>query len=258
MKTVSILGCGWLGFALAQKFKKNHHIKATTTSQQKLQKLQENGLEAFLLSEVSYDKLNEFLECDILIIAVPPSKFKDLKAFISTVLKKSHASHTLFISSSSVYDNVNQDLNEEFTIKKPINKTLFETEQLFDLEKTTILRCAGLMGFDRVIGKYSNGKLVVQSNKKTNYIHQTDVINAIAFVLEKQLFGTYNLCSKVHYSKEEIYTYFARKFNFIYLGFECSNEEKSRTINSEKLRKLGFEYLYDDPKLFYDDKKEGD
>ena len=258
MKTVSILGCGWLGFALAQKFKKNHHIKATTTSQQKLQKLQENGLEAFLLSEESHEKLNEFLECDILIIAVPPSKFKDLKAFILKVLQHNQSSHTIFISSSSVYDNINEDLHENVRIKMPINKVLYETEQLFDFSKTTILRCAGLMGFDRIIGKYSNGKLVVQSNKKTNYVHQTDVINAIAFVLEKQLFGTYNLCSKVHYSKEEIYTYFARKFDFTYFGFECSHEEKSRTINSEKLRKLGFEYLYDDPKLFYDDKKEGD
>ncbi|MGO1586087.1 MAG: NAD(P)-binding domain-containing protein, partial [Mesonia sp.] len=48
---IAILGCGWLGFPLAQKLvKEGYHVKGTTTTSGKLEKLEEAGIQSFLIS----------------------------------------------------------------------------------------------------------------------------------------------------------------------------------------------------------------
>ena len=51
MKQISILGCGWLGFPLAQQLMcQGFQIKGATTSESKLSVLQNAGISPFLLN----------------------------------------------------------------------------------------------------------------------------------------------------------------------------------------------------------------
>ena len=51
MKQISILGCGWLGFPLAENLiNKGNKIKGTTTSVDKLQLLSKAGIVPYLIS----------------------------------------------------------------------------------------------------------------------------------------------------------------------------------------------------------------
>jgi nucleoside-diphosphate-sugar epimerase len=51
MKTISILGCGWLGIPLAETLiQKGFSIKGSTTSANKLSVLQNKGIEPFAIS----------------------------------------------------------------------------------------------------------------------------------------------------------------------------------------------------------------
>lgn len=244
MKTISILGCGWLGLPLAKKLKNSYHLKVTTTTNEKFEKLQSLGFEAFLISEKKQDNLEIFLQCDYLIIAVPPSKFEDYKSFINSVLLQSQSIPTIFISSTSVYNNENGVMIEKSSIEKPINKLLYETEQLFDLKKATILRCSGLMGYDRVAGKYFANKKVVDKNSLVNYVHQDDAVRAIEFVLNKKLLGVFNLCSNEHLSKEEIYHFNALKYGFEMPIFE-NKECRNRIIDGSFITTYGFKYQFE-------------
>lgn len=71
MKKLSILGSGWLGFALAKELKSKYEIKLSTTSLAKLKHLKED-FESFLVNLDDTTKDNfEFLQSEILIVNIP-------------------------------------------------------------------------------------------------------------------------------------------------------------------------------------------
>src|SRR5689334_18565542 len=84
MAQVSILGCGWLGFPLAEALIKNgFSVKGSTTSESKMDALRTSGIDPFLIT-VSEDgiegDINSFLnDSEILIIDIPPKLRGDNK-----------------------------------------------------------------------------------------------------------------------------------------------------------------------------------
>ena len=80
MKKVAIIGCGWLGKALANSLiAQGHHVRGSVTSKDGLALLQNMGIEPFLIklnNEAIIGNLNLFVEgVDIIVIAFPPSSF---------------------------------------------------------------------------------------------------------------------------------------------------------------------------------------
>lgn len=253
MKTFSILGCGWLGLALAKTIQSQYHLKVSTTTPSKDLLFKSMGFNSFLIQNNNFDFLDEFLACDYLLIALPPSKFKNYNAFLKKVLQDSlckNIGQIIFISSTSVYDKVDGLLNESFYIQNPSSLKVYEAEEIVKQYDVTVLRCAGLMGKNRIAGKYFANSIVLDKNAKVNYAHQKDVVDAILFVIEKKLDGIYNVCAPKHPSKEEVYRANALKYDFDLSVFEDKNNINERIICSKKLMDLGFEYTYDDPLLF--------
>ena len=115
------------------------------------------------------------------------------------------------------------------------------------LNKTHIIfRASGLFGGDRIAGRRLANKIVDFPKTKINFVHRNDVINATIFAIENDLNGIFNLCSKQHPTKEELYSFNAQKYNFekpIFLENEFSI---NRTIDGSKIEKLGFNYQYFD------------
>ena len=82
METISLLGCGFLGFPLALKLcKKGYYVKGSTTTPSKLNKLKRTGIIPYL---INLDKVipAEFFEADILVLTLPYKKtFSDPKYY---------------------------------------------------------------------------------------------------------------------------------------------------------------------------------
>ncbi|MBU7570647.1 MAG: SDR family NAD(P)-dependent oxidoreductase, partial [Flavobacterium sp.] len=77
MQQISILGCGWLGLPLAKALlEKGFSVNGSTTSENKLNTLENSGIKPFLIavsSEGIQGNLNDFLNgSEILIIDIPP------------------------------------------------------------------------------------------------------------------------------------------------------------------------------------------
>ena len=253
MKTFSILGCGWLGLALAKTIQSQYHLKVSTTTPSKYAFFKSLGFDSFLIHKSNFDFLDEFLVCDYLLIALPPSKFDDYNGFLEKVLAHSlykNITKVIFISSTSVYDKINTLLDESFCIKNPSSLNVYDAEEVVRQYDVTVLRCAGLMGENRIAGKYFANKRVLDKDAKVNYVHQKDVIDAILFVIEKKLNGIYNVCASKHPSKEEVYRVNASKYGFSMPIFENKSSVNERIICSKKLIDLGFKYTYNDPLLF--------
>mgnify|MGYP003539488980 CR=1 FL=1 len=99
MTQISILGCGWLGFPLAKTFlEKGFKVKGSTTSEDKLSVLKNEGIAAFKIA-LSEDKIDgniaDFLNVsEILIIDIPPKLRKqESESFVDKIsfhLSKNH------------------------------------------------------------------------------------------------------------------------------------------------------------------------
>ena len=262
--TISILGCGWLGFPLAKSLlKKGFLVKGSTTTLEKMSVLENAGINAFqiaLSKEEIVGEMDAFLSnSEILIIDIPPKlrvnssedfvqKIKNIIPFI----EKSSVEKVIFVSSTSVYsDAISIDLITEKTSPNPDTESgsqLLEAEIVLQNNsnfKTTVIRFGGLIGEDRHPIKFLAGKENLENPEAPiNLIHQLDCIGIITEILEKNCFGeTFNAVAPFHPTRKVYYSKKAMEHNLPIPKFDESKPSVGKIISSEKVSKvLGYEF----------------
>lgn len=222
MKTISILGCGWFGFAFAKKLvEQGYEVKGSTTSPEKLSLLSDEKIKPYLINfsptEVIAD--TDFFEADALFICIPPKRNstelnsypQKIKAIITAAKNKSN--QVIMISSTSVYSDENLIVNEgsETHPDTDSGKVVLAAEQILkslNPANFTIIRFAGLIGPGRNPGRFFAGKTNVPNGlAPVNLIHQTDAVGIAVKIIQEQAFRRiYNACSPHHPTKKEFYT----------------------------------------------------
>jgi nucleoside-diphosphate-sugar epimerase len=259
LKTISILGCGWLGLEVARTFlKESFKVNVSTTSSSKIDSLEKEGFSSFLIdTNYSNNNLQSFFKCDILLISIPSSVDNFLN-FLETIYSKIDLAntHVILISSSSIYPNENRSFDESYKLDEnncgKKNVYLIEQSCKDKFSKLTILRCAGLMGYDRFAAKYFENRTVKDANKKVNFVHRDDVLKAIKLVANLKEYDTFNLCSKEHPNKKELYSYQAKNKQIEILNFEYAENYNNRIILGDKItNKLNFKYKFDNPFTYF-------
>lgn len=256
----SILGCGWLGFPLAQLFIKNgHSVKGSTTTSHKIQILEENGIEASILkieNNLVNKNIETFLASDVLIIDVPFGKQKEnFLAYkkLALSIQKSSIKKIIFISSTSVYTDSNSVVTENspFEINQA-KKILVDLENLFlnhEGFQTTIIRFAGLIGGSRNPGNFfKEGRVVKNGLAPINLIHLKDCLEIIKLISEgnfdKEIF---NAAADSHPTRKEFYTAATLLQNKTPATFLDNNDFTFKIISNEKLKKaLNYTFIYSD------------
>ena len=247
MKAITILGTGWLGFELAISLKQKYKIKVSSRTAEKIKIYEDEGLASYILNEDNLDSLEQLLETNYLFINFPPSKFNDYVSFLSKIYNHKSIKNIqkiIFISSTSIYPNIQGLFDEEYEIKESSSKLVFEAENLIKEKSDVIFRVAGLVGGSRYFGKRSANKVVEYPKTPINFVHRNDVIEATKFVIENDINGIFNLCSKEHPTKEEIYSFNSKKYDFEKPIFLDNKEFLNRLIDGSKIEKLGFTYKY--------------
>ena len=247
MKAITILGTGWLGFELAIFLKQKYKVKVSSRTAEKIKIYEDEGLASYILNEDNLDSLEQLLETNYLFINFPPSKFNDYVSFLSKIYNHKSIQNIekiIFISSTSIYPNIEGLFNEEYEIKESSSKLVFEAENLIKEKSDVIFRVAGLVGGSRYFGKRSANKVVEYPKTPINFVHRNDVIEATKFVIKNNINGIFNLCSKEHPTKEEIYSFNSKKYDFEKPIFLDNKEFLNRLIDGSKIEKLGFTYKY--------------
>ncbi len=263
-KSISILGCGWLGLELANSFIiDGWHVKGSTTSVEKISQLENYGVEAYLVqfSTNNNPELNEFLDSDVLIIAIPPGRkspdgqksYQNMLKILTDRLPASKISKVILVSSTSVYGDLNREVTEA-DLPQPetdSGKLLLNVEQQFlalSNIKVIIVRPAGLIGDDRFPGKFFAGKVNVPNGlSPVNMIHKTDISGIIkTLVKDVNADGIYNACAPNHPAKKDFYALAAKKINRD--PPEFLNEKITwKIINSDRVKQeLQYDFVYPD------------
>lgn len=181
MKTVSILGCGWVGKALKEVLTTQYTVHC-------------------LSRDIEANSKAHLYTCDVLLIAIPPRE-NYLEVLHQTLEHINSQTQVILLSSTSFYDG------------KPL---VVEAESLVQHqhEKTVILRLGGLMGYDRIAGKYTAGK-VLTSDSRTNYVHRDDVVGIIQRIIEQNIAAeVFDVVAPLQSSKKEIFIQNAKRFGF--------------------------------------------
>ena len=247
---ISILGCGWLGMALANTLTKNGYtVKGSLTSKNKFDKLKSHGIIPFIvnINKSDYD-ISEFLSSQILVIAIPSKEVNDFKNLIYHI-EKSDVKKVIFLSSTSIYPYTNQIVIEETPIiESPLSNIefLFKTNTKFN---STIIRFGGLFGYNRKPGYFiKKNKKIENPEGYVNLIHRDDCVSIIKLIIKKNIWNEIlNACTDSHPKRRIFY-----KKEMIKVGrkepiFNEISLNDYKIVSSEKLKTmLNFSFMYSD------------
>lgn len=258
-KTVSILGCGWLGLPLATKLiASDYLVKGSTTRSEKLEMLQSLNIEAYDL-ELPGLIPDDFLASDILFINVPPGLRRKGESFhleqINSMIDQidfSSFQQVIYINSTAVYPSVNTTCKES---DADPNHILMRTETQLRAccPSILVLRAAGLVGSDRPIVNMLTGRTFKNGNLPTNLIFKDDIVNICFEAIQQGLtHDVINCACDTHPSKKELYTHWSDLLEITPPHYQDSaTEEAFKIISNEKLKTaLSYQLKYPDAMNF--------
>ncbi|OIQ30923.1 MAG: hypothetical protein BM564_01550 [Bacteroidetes bacterium MedPE-SWsnd-G2] len=266
-QTISVLGCGWLGFPLAKALiRVGHLVKGSTTSKDKLEQFKAHHIDGFQIALQNHGNQGDvdgfFKNASIVIVAIPPGMrrnpennlLQQLKALIPS-LKKAQVKHLIFISSTSVYRNTEtmMTINEKSALSPETEsgKMIASIEEFLSNQSsftTSILRCSGLFNDSRHPIYSLEGK----SNLKhpegpVNLVHQSDVINIILKLIQSKQYGqAFNLAYPEHPTRIDYYTLKAEEQNLNPPQFLNESISLGKMISSEKVIEV-LDYKFQHP-----------
>lgn len=270
MNSISIIGCGWLGFDLGRfLIEKGFQVKGSTTSIEKLQKLEKARIQPFYFKagkSLKGEQLSEFFTTDILIINIPPQRqgpdvehlhFTEVKNIIDEAVE-AKIEKLIYCSSTGVYPDCNDEVTE-LTPASPITasaKALVRIENyLLSKEniKSTILRFSGLVGGGRNPGRFLAGKTELPNgDAPINLVHREDCIRVIYEVIRQNAWGEiFNVCADKHPKRKEFYPRQALQLGLEPPTFLKEKITSFKIVSNQKLKeRLEYKFIYPDPNDF--------
>ena len=269
--TVGIVGCGWLGQALAKSLMaEGTFVLASYQSQSTLEKLKLLNIPATPLTlpcavnnenvMVGVDKA--LFEQEVLVIAIPPQLKKGKVDYplkiqqLVALAEVGKTKHIILLNSTAIYNGIDGEVDENQVLNLSAEKvaTLVEAEcavQEFS-KQVHILRLAGLVGPKRHPGKFlQSGRMFTGASAQVNLVHQTDVVNIIKLLIKNSTelsSGIYNVVSSTQVDRKTYYQTAAKALGITPPAFEQETTSKSgKKVMGDKLRNnLGYSYVYDD------------
>ena len=273
LNTVGIIGCGWLGTALAQQLlATNQQVLATTEHDESALLLVKQGISAGKLILPTTQSIEQFADNTIfsaaqLVICLPPrlkrgqdnypEKIKQLVA----AAEVSGVEHIILISSTAVYNGLSGKVNEQHALDFTAEKVqvMHDAEQalLTFTGQANIIRLSGLIGPKRHPGRFLSAKKAFTNPEGVvNLIHQTDAVGIIEALLlcpsEPSLNkAVFNGVSPTHTTRERFYQAAAKALDLPQPTFIKTTEEPmpvlSKEVEGDKvLKALNYQFVYND------------
>ena len=268
---LAIVGCGYVGSAVARLWHQSgHEVTVTTTTPAKQQQLQAIATKVAVVTGNDLTGLKQIVaDRDVVLLSVG-SKQRTPEAYrqaylettqnvIAAIRATSGVKQLIYTSSYGILkDKSGATIDETVTVepKDEFGAILHQTEQeLLSVPesefRTCILRLAGIYGpgrelikiFRRVAGSTRPGR----GQEYTNWIHLEDIVRAIDFVRTKQLRGIYHLNSDEVLTLEE---FFQRLFQAHDLppvtwdSSQTSTRGSNIKLSNQKIEAAGFELAH--------------
>lgn len=257
MRTILILGCGWVGEELATKMlQKGYTVYASTTSLDKAERLQQQGVHSFVhnfdQSAVCQQALPEWF--DFVLTSVPAGsrlpltdvhkRFTHVHAFLEKLL----FTKNIFLSSTGVYPNSDGVYTEAYS--GALNERLYAAEtKMLSLAHTSVFRLGGLFGKNRILAKYFENRVCTSGDQLANFVHLDDVVELIRLGLENTIQEPiYNIVAPEHPTKKEVIIASAKRYGYSLPIAWQPEDSFQKCVDSAKIRnELQYTFTYPNP-----------
>ena len=279
--SVGIIGCGWLGKALAiSLLNKKHSVLGTSSKLENVEQLNQQSICAqklLLPADTEQLALHDVFTKQNLVIAITP-QFKQgrtdyadkIAQLVDAAQQRGLVQRIILLSSSAIYNGLAGNVDEDSVLCMEAEKVqiLNAAEQVVlnfpkqdpeqDPEQDTksgsrqgtVIRLAGLVGPERHPGKFIlANKTLNNSTAPVNLIHQNDAIGLIESLLQVESpQGVFNGVSDTHVSKQMYYQVAAKTLKLPPPIFAQKNIiETTRVVSGEKAKKaLNYQFVYPD------------
>jgi len=247
MSKIGLIGCGWLGRPLAISLAKEHQVQCFSRKEQT-----KRGLDYVLNPKEGHP----FWDKEIFIIAIS-TKDDYLNTLEDVARKCSPSASIILMSSTSVYKEFEGEVDETARITQKSTQVQAEELMLSLREKLLILRLGGLMGKDRIAGRWKS--VSTFTDGPVNYIHQDDVIAIVQKMIDKKIQeGVFNLVAPEHPLRSQVHQKNSEKFGFELGSFTKETPDgrfqglSDRVVNADKIIKtLEYAFIYPNPLEFW-------
>lgn len=265
---VAIIGCGYVGTAVAQRWKEQGlDILVTTTRTERVAELKTVANRVEVLTGTDRERLKAALQDRQVVLLCIASKrgasyadtYLSTAQTIADVLPQTPVEQLIYTSSCSVYGQHNGSWVTELMPPMPITdngKIIEKTEETLlsataPNQKICILRLGGIYGPGRTLAKiYSRAAGTTRPGKGeegTNWVHLNDIVNGIDWAKEKALSGLYNLVQDEVPTVRELIDGVCDRNNLAPVTWDetqPSNRLKNVRISNAKLKATGYEFVH--------------
>lgn len=275
-KNIAILGCGYVGKAIALYWRqKQHNLTVTTTNPERISELQEVADQVVIMRGDDLEAVRSVIKNQetIFISIAPTSNVRvDAKTYEKTyiptmenlklALENNHTvKQIIYISSSSVYGNQEGNFIDENTpvkIEDEYGEILVKAEQILlkiaqNNCKISILRLGGIYGPKRELNqrfkKLAGKTLPGDGNNFIAWIHLDDIVNAVDFVHQNQLEGIYNLVNDFNMTTKQILDKVCEQQGLEKVSWnpsETGTSSLNARISNKKIKNAGYKFIYSD------------
>lgn len=275
IKSVGIVGCGWLGNALAKSLLQNGiEVLATRSNNVNVQLLEQEGIKAAkLLLPVSataeQDRLAQhcLFTQNCLVIAITPQfrhgrvdYAQKVQQLVHSANQSASVKRVILLSSTAVYNGLSDLVSEESELDLSADKVDLinqAEESVLALNSDSniqgyVLRLSGLVGPERHPGKFLlNGRMLKSPQAPVNLIHQIDAVGLIQALIKQDIpAGVYNGVSATSATKSEYYQSAAQALNITPPQFSDDKQGEPTAYKKVSGRKaaslLDYTFVYDD------------
>lgn len=266
---VTIIGCGYVGTAVAHRWRpQGLNLTVTTTSPERIPALETLAERAVILQGNDLAGLQAALENQQIVLLSVGAHNRSVYAetylttaqkLVEALRRNSSVQQVIYTGSYAVYGDHQGDWVTEDTPIAPITdngKILAETEQVLlsagsDRLKICVLRLGGIYGPGReliqIFGRAAGTTRPGDGTDASNWVHLEDIVGVIDFASLHQLEGIYNLVQDIPVTTGQL---FAQLFTQQALppvnwdATQSSDRPYNARVSNQKIRTAGYQFAY--------------
>ncbi len=267
---VAIIGCGYVGYEVAQYWqqKKSFIVTATTTTPDRVPVLEAVAQRVLVVQGNDPDRLKSVLKNqDAVLLSVgakdantyEETYLHTAQSLISVLKQIPSVQQLIYTGSYSVYGDRNGAWVDEESPIAPANpngQILSDTEQVLLSDqnenlRVCILRLGGIYGPGRelvkIFGRVAGTTRPGNGEDTTNWIQLDDIVGAIEFARHHRLNGIYNLVDDADLTSRELFDRVFEKHNLpnvIWDSTQKSTRPYNAKVSNQKIKDAGYKLIH--------------
>lgn len=266
---IAIIGCGYVGTAIARHWRDNlgFNITATTTTKERVSSLKEVAQRVVVVKGNDATALKSVVaEQDIILLSVGAraanvyeETYLDTSKALVEVLPNTGVKQVIYTGSYSVYGDRNGapvDEETEITPASPNAQILYNTEQVLLTANNQnlsvcILRLGGIYGpnreLEKIFSSWAGTTRPGDGEDITNWIHLDDIVAAIDFARQQKLQGIYNLVDDAHLKSKDLLNQVFEKHNLPQVQWDSALTRVrpyNTLVSNQKIKAAGYNLVH--------------